>query len=591
MSEENLLVFSIGPVQGFIAAARKIEDLWSGSYLLSYLTEQAILTVLELAEEHGIYCEIVYPSVNPVELRQKRTPKNIEVASLPNRFVCYLKANQQRVAKLARQAEQVVKNSLAEVGLFALERVFPPDLKQDYMKELLEQQVMALLEVFWATERLHGEEDFARAREQVENRLAAVKNGRPYHINSQEGLVCTVCGEQQALTFRGQQSANLTSYGSMKKNLVHTWNQRREPFKAPVVQEGTTKVGRIKDGESLCGICLSKRLARDYFKEKKNDLNAFAAFPSTHELTGGTKYFAVLMMDGDDMGQWISGEKWLTSMDGTLDTKVNMSYQKILSARLEHFAVSSVPAIVKQYAGMLLYAGGDDVLAFAPVTSALDMAKALRLAFSNQEKGLSPGATASMGMVIAHEKAPLSMVLEYARTMEGHAKSFQYPGGKTKDALGLAVLTHSGEIREAILPWDLEGKEYSEATQRCAVSYLKGLVAMVSNQLSVSFIAHFAQAFLPLLGVGLKEGIKIRVIPNNPEKNRKLMELEMARVLRRSAREECRDRDFSLQARQLIDIHEIMPSTLQFVHLMEMSRFFKRMEGESQNETTSTTAS
>ncbi|KGP75446.1 hypothetical protein JT05_10510 [Desulfosporosinus sp. Tol-M] len=582
MNEECLLVFSIGPVQGFIAAARKIEDLWSGSYLLSYLTERSILTVLELAEAQGIPCEMVYPRVDPAEFREKRTSQNIEVASLPNRFVCYLKANQQQVAVLARQAEQAVKNSLAEMGRFALERVFPSDLKQDYMKELLDQQVKALLEIFWATERLRGEEDFARARVQVEERLAAVKNGRPYHINSQEGLVCTVCGEQQALTFQGQQSANRTSYGLMKHNLVQTWNQRREQFKAPVVQEGTTRVGRIKDGESLCGICLSKRLARDFFKENKSAPHAFAAFPSTHELTGGTKYFAVLMMDGDDMGKWISGEKRITGMNEPLDTKVNMAYQKELSARLDHFAVSSVPAIVKQYAGMLIYAGGDDVLAFAPVTSALEMAKALRLAFSDQEKGLSPRATASMGMVIAHKKAPLNMVLEYARSLEERAKSFQYPGGKAKDALGLAVLTHSGEIREAVLPWDLEGKEYSETTLRCAVKYLQGLVKMVSNQLSVSFIEHFAQAFLPLLGVGLKEGKKIKVIPDNPEQNRKLMELEMARVLRRSAREECRDLDLSQQARQLIYIHEIMPSTLQFVHLMEMCRFFKRREGKSQ---------
>lgn len=589
MSEESLLVFSIGPVQGFIAAARKIEDLWSGSYILSYLTERAILTVLKSAEDQGISCDIVYPYVDPAKLRQERFSENIEVASLPNRFICCLKAEQQQVAKIARQAEDVVKSSLADMGRFALGRVFSPDLKQNYMKKLLVGQVQALLEVFWAIETLRDDEDFARARMQVEKRLAAVKNSRPYHINLQEGLVCTVCGEQQALTSQRKQSENLDSYGLMKQNLVHTWNQRRDLFKTPEVQEGGTKVGRIKDGESLCGICLSKRLARDYFKEKKNAKNKFAAFPSTHELTDGTKYYAVIMMDGDDMGQWISGEKRIPGKNGSLTQKVNMAYQKELSARLDHFAAYSVPAIMQHYKGMLIYAGGDDVLAFVSVASALNMAKDFRLAFSHEEKGLSSKATASMGIVIAHEKAPLNMVLEYVRDMEGRAKSFRYPEGKAKDALGLAVLTHSGEIREIVLPWDLEGKEYTESTQRCAVSYLQELVAMVSNQLSVSFIENFSQAFLPLLGAGLKKGKKITTIPHQPEQNRKLMELEMARVLRRSAHEEFRDLDFSLQAKNLIDIHEIMPSTLQFVHLMEISRFFKRME--EKNETTSTTAS
>ena len=39
---QYLVVYSIGPVQSFIARARKTEDLWSGSYLLSELVGQAM---------------------------------------------------------------------------------------------------------------------------------------------------------------------------------------------------------------------------------------------------------------------------------------------------------------------------------------------------------------------------------------------------------------------------------------------------------------------------------------------------------------------------------------------------------------------
>ena len=39
--QEHLLLFSIGPVQSFIASARKTEDLWAGSYL-PFLVEKAI---------------------------------------------------------------------------------------------------------------------------------------------------------------------------------------------------------------------------------------------------------------------------------------------------------------------------------------------------------------------------------------------------------------------------------------------------------------------------------------------------------------------------------------------------------------------
>ncbi|MGB3915433.1 MAG: type III-B CRISPR-associated protein Cas10/Cmr2, partial [Dethiobacteria bacterium] len=47
MSNPKILNFSLGPVQGFIARARKTRDFWTGSFLLSYLAGQAMAVVLE----------------------------------------------------------------------------------------------------------------------------------------------------------------------------------------------------------------------------------------------------------------------------------------------------------------------------------------------------------------------------------------------------------------------------------------------------------------------------------------------------------------------------------------------------------------
>jgi len=41
------MLFTIGPVQSFIASARKTRDLWMGSFLLSYLTWHAIKVIAE----------------------------------------------------------------------------------------------------------------------------------------------------------------------------------------------------------------------------------------------------------------------------------------------------------------------------------------------------------------------------------------------------------------------------------------------------------------------------------------------------------------------------------------------------------------
>ncbi|MCS6914314.1 MAG: hypothetical protein NZ890_13850, partial [Myxococcota bacterium] len=50
----HVLLVSIGPVQQFIAAARRCQDLWYGSYLLSELSEAAAHGVSEVAGRNAV---------------------------------------------------------------------------------------------------------------------------------------------------------------------------------------------------------------------------------------------------------------------------------------------------------------------------------------------------------------------------------------------------------------------------------------------------------------------------------------------------------------------------------------------------------
>lgn len=94
--DTSLLAFSLGPVQPFIGAARTIRDLWSGSYLLSWLTVRAMLPIIR---KHGTEA-IVFPLVrnNPLVLwwteEETDAPREPHTASegllspcLPNRFL------------------------------------------------------------------------------------------------------------------------------------------------------------------------------------------------------------------------------------------------------------------------------------------------------------------------------------------------------------------------------------------------------------------------------------------------------------------------------------------------------------------------
>lgn len=93
----TFLSFALGPVQPFIAASRTVRDLWSGSYILSWLTFHAMLPVVEACGPAAF----VYPKLRGVPLMDRwlsmqpglgdkiEAPKPEKLLSpcLPNRFL------------------------------------------------------------------------------------------------------------------------------------------------------------------------------------------------------------------------------------------------------------------------------------------------------------------------------------------------------------------------------------------------------------------------------------------------------------------------------------------------------------------------
>ncbi|VVM05289.1 type III-B CRISPR-associated protein Cas10/Cmr2 [Methylacidimicrobium tartarophylax] len=120
------------------------------------------------------------------------------------------------------------------------------------------------------------------------------------------------------------------------------------------------------------------------------------------------RYFAVLALDGDSMGKWLSGEK-APELRGQLSKEaadyfaqqhpgakepgalhhlldngkrlLTPSFHLELSTALVNFALHLAGRIVDRFQGQLIYAGGDDVLALLPARNVLKCASVLRKAF------------------------------------------------------------------------------------------------------------------------------------------------------------------------------------------------------------------
>lgn len=202
-------------------------------------------------------------------------------------------------------------------------------------------------------------------------------------------------------------------------------------------------------------------------------------------------YYAILKLDGDDLGGWLRGEKsprvrevmhpkLLSYFEGLeakaqagLDAKrpVGPALHAAISTALANFALYAVPEIVRKHQGTVIYSGGDDTLVLLPVSRALPCACQLRQAYmsdyythNDRERLMMGGrATISGGLVVVHAKDDLRLALEDVRRAEDRAKE------AGKDALCITIRRRSGEHTSAICPWS-----FVPTVENWASQFLKG---------------------------------------------------------------------------------------------------------------------
>ena len=184
------------------------------------------------------------------------------------------------------------------------------------------------------------------------------------------------------------------------------------------------------------------------------------------------RYYAILMMDGDNMGRMLMGDemkfvkdylhpevlKYLPQDVKNLieSTKrlITPATHSAISRALMHFSVNIVPEIVERYREELIYAGGDDVLALLPVDSALTCAYEIQTWFNKEWDGwnILPAKTMSAGILIVHYKHPLYDALDKVRDLEKRAKDFG------RNAIAIGYLTRSGSYSEVVFNWEIVPK-------------------------------------------------------------------------------------------------------------------------------------
>lgn len=181
LPEVAMLQVSVGPVQTFIFEARRTQDLWMGSYLLSFLAWSGIKVI---AETYGPD-SVIYPSLRGHPWMDRWLEKelgslpagvftgDITVASTPNKFVAFVPA--QDVEDIANEVIQTVRDTWGGIAE-AVRKDFPGGLRNGTWKEIWDRQVQrkGWPEIYWSailwpnTEKYPTEQGAEEALGQVE---------------------------------------------------------------------------------------------------------------------------------------------------------------------------------------------------------------------------------------------------------------------------------------------------------------------------------------------------------------------------------------------------------------------------------------
>lgn len=584
--EPAFLIFQAGPVQSFVAAARSTMDLWSGSYMLSWLMGNAIKAVtdecgpdaivfpslrgngiFDILNKEDIYDGVVFTGKDgkadtlwqrlyAEETREKRV-KNLELLTnptLPNKFFAIIPAN--RAKELAMKAENAFRKELENISEACLSRL-----------RVLAEKAGVSFEEGWATRwrgqvslhsditwqclvcdtdiesilsksaKLPGQADASSPLSNVRRLVDFVQKAMPLNERDERyyrddaktrlsnwGIAWTLNYARAEYLLDARRKTRCFDAFSTDENQAGSPKDELTGAEECIGSEELWKVLKApdaKDNERFFfsgnegrygAMSIMKRLwctgDESYLLKRigasKEEFQKVMHFDSVQDVAKKNKkanspYVAVLALDGDEMGKWLSGEKAPRYKNvlagkardyfrehGLEDVKRSLTpvWHLQFSEALSNFSNHIAGKVVAHYDGQLIYAGGDDVLAMLPADRALECACALRALFrgdgeflercvpeyntlhfavkhqgfvaTEQGELLVPGCDAdvSCGIAVAHYKYPLQSIVAEARSAEARAK-----GHYGRSAVSVSLLKHSGEIIQWGSKWRSGGME------------------------------------------------------------------------------------------------------------------------------------
>ncbi|OAT80442.1 type III-B CRISPR-associated protein Cas10/Cmr2 [Desulfotomaculum copahuensis] len=488
--------FTLGPVQGFVAQARRTRDLYAGSFLLSYLAGQAMYAVIkdrgriifpDVYDEKDEVSDPILKAIKTMNEEKKIIAPVPKIGTLPNRFKAQVPGDFD--PGLCRQAVLDSWRSIAaEVWKRYVSKVAEENGKG--VKEIWDRQVEGFWEINWVI----GEDNSLLDRR---------KNWRSHVPTVEAGDKCTVMGNLQELSgYIRTQKEQRKFWETLRKELpglelrpderlcavalikrlyplvaketigwelpryypstsymaaVH-WIARTIEQKPDWAEKFADRAGKMNREYGARFQCIAAAMDKQPRAAGLARLDGNCFYASTLENDRlwpednsvrreelrellreyGEKpspFYALLLMDGDQLGALLQADK---ESDGAQISRALLDFSK------------QVGENVQAHNGITIYAGGDDVLALLPLEDALAAAVALHNSYKAVfQNAAIEKATISGTIIYAHHHAPLKSVL--AKLHDLLDKVAKDETGR--DSLAVCVWKGAGPVLTWSAPW------------------------------------------------------------------------------------------------------------------------------------------
>ena len=502
-----LITFSVGPVQGFIASARRSRDLWSGSWLLSELSKTCAKTL----KEQG--ATLIFPHIQHdsdlIENSDFSVGNKIQViveADNLEQLKSHIDAAKQATHQRFREEAENAKNALSG---------FDNQLRLDIWNNQASDHHDDYVEIQVAWAKIDGDNGYHDAVQKVGRVLASRKATRdfkpsastPYQPermipkSSLDGMRETVIQEDKQIKdgLRKKLSLSISEqldvagvvkrlgFGKKAEQFTPITRVMSDAWISEIAQKQPDKLDNIKHTyEELVRLVVATRVKGN----TENNKSIYSDFPYDAQLLYPSRleveikkwqgrddaigdnlkrlksalqplykqygepyrYGVLLLADGDRMGE-------------LLDKAKTQNEHQTITQALSNFA-GQVAHTMRKNRGHCIYAGGDDVLGFVPLNTAYDCADSLQQLFSSSLKDVAKtlgveeekSPTLSVGIAICHIMTPLSVIRELAQHAEKHAKGDHVDETKNREtrrnALGILLSIRSGNDTKLRFNWN-----------------------------------------------------------------------------------------------------------------------------------------